>query len=120
MGGVGTAETVGKRLVGEQSLEISGRNDAVRVKKDEIIALGTLHSIVSGNGTALVLFPVITHKRIAGTHVAAGCGRAIVNGNNFEASRRSLSAEAFKESLHLVGAVIDRYYDAEFHDILDL
>ena len=108
---VGAPESVGARagdLVAD-GLDIARRQDAVGVENDQVIALALAGAHVAGVARSAVGdADVVDIKPVAVMvgHLVGGDGRAILDDNHFEASRR-LPGKALQQLLHLVRAVED-------------
>ena len=108
---VGATEGVGARLgdLVADGLDIARRQDAVGVENDQVIALALAGAHVAGVARSAVGdADVVDIKPVAVMvgHLVGGDGRAILDDNHFEASRR-LPGKTLQQLLHLVRAVED-------------
>ena len=82
-GGIGSAEAVHRLFFQRclQRFEVLWRNHAIAVEKYEVIAFGTLNSVVSGNAASVVFLPEIVHVHLVGIGlrnvVASLCGAVL-------------------------------------------
>ena len=112
---IGTAKAVERLTVkfGGQNGEIIAGNDAVAVKKHEIISRGTVYSVITGYGTALVGLVEITHVHLSGEtsdKVAARLGRSVLDNDHFKITA-CLGRQALKKVVDLIHTVIHRDYN---------
>ena len=112
---IGTAKAVEGLTVklSGQDGEIIAGNDAVAVKKHEIISCGTVYSVITGYGTTLVGFEEITHVHLPGEtsdKIAARLGRSVLDNDHFKITA-CLCRQALKKVVDLLHTVIHRDYN---------
>jgi hypothetical protein len=104
---VAVGGTVGERF--RKDLEIIGREDAVGIEENEIVAFGTFHPIVTGEASSGIGLGKVTDTEAVGEalrHFFTRYSRTILHKDGLEIGI-SLLGKAFEEFTHLSGTVVD-------------